>query len=265
MKIKVDFDLCESNALCEAMAPEVFELDDDDFLQLKTEETTDENIENVKRAVAACPRAAISLGGLSVARHLPWTAGSRSSPGPGAGLGRAEAVALARAGARVVLNDLPGRGRRRRRRDQGARRRGRDRRGRRGGAVHRRRHGRRRGRGVRLARHRGQQRRDDPRPDAVQPLRRGVGRRDPGAPARPLPALAQRRGVLARAVEGGRRPGLRPDRQHRLRGVPGRLARPGQLRRRQGRHRRAHALDAPAASARSASAPTRSARAPAPR
>ena len=24
MKIKVDFDLCESNALCEAMAPEVF-------------------------------------------------------------------------------------------------------------------------------------------------------------------------------------------------------------------------------------------------
>ncbi|MCW2774807.1 MAG: ferredoxin [Nocardioides sp.] len=61
MKIKVDFDLCESNALCEAMAPEVFELDDDDFLQLKTEETTDENVANVKRAVAACPRAAISL------------------------------------------------------------------------------------------------------------------------------------------------------------------------------------------------------------
>jgi ferredoxin len=61
MKIKVDFDLCESNALCEAMAPEVFELDDDDFLQLKTEETTDDNIANVRRAVAACPRAAISL------------------------------------------------------------------------------------------------------------------------------------------------------------------------------------------------------------
>ena len=40
MKIKVDFDLCESNALCEAIAPDVFELDDDDYLQLKTEETT---------------------------------------------------------------------------------------------------------------------------------------------------------------------------------------------------------------------------------
>jgi len=61
MKIKVDFDLCESNALCEAMAPEVFELDDDDFLVMKTEETTPENIADVQRAVAACPRAAISL------------------------------------------------------------------------------------------------------------------------------------------------------------------------------------------------------------
>ena len=61
MKIKVDFDLCESNALCEAMAPEVFELDDDDFLQLHTEQTTPENQANVERAVAACPRAAISL------------------------------------------------------------------------------------------------------------------------------------------------------------------------------------------------------------
>lgn len=61
MKIKVDFDLCESNALCEAMAPEVFELDDDDYLVVKTDETTPENLNDVRRAVAACPRAAISL------------------------------------------------------------------------------------------------------------------------------------------------------------------------------------------------------------
>ena len=66
-------------------------------------------------------------------------------------------------------------------------------------------------------------------------------------------------------VEGGRRAGLRPDRQHRVGGVPRRLARPGQLRRRQGRHHRAHPVDAPAVWARSASGPTRSARAPAPR
>ena len=61
MKIKVDFDLCESNALCEAMAPEVFELDDDDYLVMKTEQTTPDNIDDVRRAVAACPRAAITL------------------------------------------------------------------------------------------------------------------------------------------------------------------------------------------------------------
>jgi ferredoxin len=61
MKIKVDFDLCESNGLCEGFAPEVFELDDDDFLQLRTDQTTPENVEAVQRAVAACPRAAISL------------------------------------------------------------------------------------------------------------------------------------------------------------------------------------------------------------
>ena len=60
-KIKVDFDLCESNAMCEALAPDVFELDDDDFLQLNTDEVTDENEQRVRQAVAACPRAAISL------------------------------------------------------------------------------------------------------------------------------------------------------------------------------------------------------------
>jgi len=61
MKITVDFDLCESNGLCEALAPDVFELDDDDYLQLRTDRTTPENVEDVRRAVASCPRAAISL------------------------------------------------------------------------------------------------------------------------------------------------------------------------------------------------------------
>ncbi|UMG92316.1 ferredoxin [Nocardioides sp. TF02-7] len=61
MLIKVDFDLCESNAMCEALAPDVFEIDDDDFLQLKTDQVTPENEQRVRQAVAACPRAAISL------------------------------------------------------------------------------------------------------------------------------------------------------------------------------------------------------------
>ena len=64
MKVKVDFDLCESNGLCESLAPEVFELDDDDYLQLRREEIGPEDpqtLDAVRRAVAACPRAAISL------------------------------------------------------------------------------------------------------------------------------------------------------------------------------------------------------------
>jgi ferredoxin len=38
MKIAGDCDLCESNALCEALAPDVFELDDDDYLVVKKED-----------------------------------------------------------------------------------------------------------------------------------------------------------------------------------------------------------------------------------
>jgi ferredoxin len=60
MRITVDYDLCEANGLCEAMAPDVFALDDDDLLQLKTDETTPDNAASVERAVASCPRAAIS-------------------------------------------------------------------------------------------------------------------------------------------------------------------------------------------------------------
>ena len=60
MKIKVDFDLCESNALCEAMAPEVFELDDDDRL-VYVAEPDDGLIDAVEEAARACPVQAIFL------------------------------------------------------------------------------------------------------------------------------------------------------------------------------------------------------------
>ena len=61
MKVKVDFDLCESNAMCEALAPAVFELDDEDYLVVKADEVPSGEEDNVRRAVAACPRAAISI------------------------------------------------------------------------------------------------------------------------------------------------------------------------------------------------------------
>jgi ferredoxin len=61
MKVKADYDLCEANAMCEALAPDVFEVDDDDNLNLHTDEITPDNEEHVRQAVAACPKAALSI------------------------------------------------------------------------------------------------------------------------------------------------------------------------------------------------------------
>ena len=36
-KVVVDFDVCESNAVCMGIAPEVFEVRDDDFLYILNE------------------------------------------------------------------------------------------------------------------------------------------------------------------------------------------------------------------------------------
>ncbi|MCE0767189.1 ferredoxin [Pseudonocardia kujensis] len=63
MKVHVDFDLCESNALCMAAAPEVFEVRDDDFLYILDENPPEELRGKVEEAVRACPKAAISLEG----------------------------------------------------------------------------------------------------------------------------------------------------------------------------------------------------------
>jgi ferredoxin len=60
-KIVVDWDLCEANGICEAMAPDSFEVDDDDMLQVLNDEVTSENEERVQRAVAGCPKSALSI------------------------------------------------------------------------------------------------------------------------------------------------------------------------------------------------------------
>jgi ferredoxin len=61
MRVVVDFDLCESNAVCMVVAPEVFEVRDDDFLYL-LDETPDESLRpKVEEAVRRCPKQAISI------------------------------------------------------------------------------------------------------------------------------------------------------------------------------------------------------------
>lgn len=63
MKVVVDFDLCESNALCMAAAPEVFEVRDDGYLYILDETPPEALRAKVEEAVRNCPRAAITLQG----------------------------------------------------------------------------------------------------------------------------------------------------------------------------------------------------------
>ena len=60
-RVEVDFDACESNALCEAFAPDMFFVDDDDLLQVEDPTVTDENRARVQQAVAACPKSALRI------------------------------------------------------------------------------------------------------------------------------------------------------------------------------------------------------------
>jgi ferredoxin len=61
MRVVVDFDLCESNALCMAAAPEVFEVREDDFLYVLDENPPEELREKLMAAVRSCPKNAISV------------------------------------------------------------------------------------------------------------------------------------------------------------------------------------------------------------
>ncbi|MGB3771485.1 MAG: ferredoxin [Rhodococcus sp. (in: high G+C Gram-positive bacteria)] len=61
MDVVVNFDLCEANGVCEQFAPDTFTLNDDDELEVATPVEDAEEIDRVRRAVAACPRAALAL------------------------------------------------------------------------------------------------------------------------------------------------------------------------------------------------------------
>jgi ferredoxin len=61
MRVVVDFDLCESNALCMGVAPEVFEVREDDFLYVLNENPPEELRDKVTHAMRSCPKNAISI------------------------------------------------------------------------------------------------------------------------------------------------------------------------------------------------------------
>jgi ferredoxin len=61
MKIEVDWNLCEANAICQRVAPEVFKVDDQDHLHVLIEQPPEDLREKLEIAVKRCPRRALKL------------------------------------------------------------------------------------------------------------------------------------------------------------------------------------------------------------
>ena len=61
MRVIVDETLCESNAVCMRLVPEVFEVRDDDRLYLKTDRPPEALRARVEEAVRRCPKQALTL------------------------------------------------------------------------------------------------------------------------------------------------------------------------------------------------------------
>lgn len=61
MRVVVDYDLCESNAICMGILPEVFEVRDDDFLYVLNDHPPEELRSKVMECVRSCPKQAISV------------------------------------------------------------------------------------------------------------------------------------------------------------------------------------------------------------
>lgn len=61
MKVVVDFDLCEANAVCMETCPEVFKVDDEDHLHILIDDPPERLRAKVEEAVRLCPRQALSI------------------------------------------------------------------------------------------------------------------------------------------------------------------------------------------------------------
>jgi len=63
MKIIVDYDLCEANAVCMDCCPEVFRVEEDDTLTLLMDEVPEKLRQKLEEAVRLCPRQALRIEG----------------------------------------------------------------------------------------------------------------------------------------------------------------------------------------------------------
>ena len=61
MRVVVNMSQCESNALCMGVAPDIFQLDDDDVLTVLNETPDESDRDRVLEAIRMCPKQAISI------------------------------------------------------------------------------------------------------------------------------------------------------------------------------------------------------------
>lgn len=59
MRVTVDRDRCEGNAVCLGIAPDVFELDDEEYAVVTVDPIPADQAELVEQAIVECPRAAL--------------------------------------------------------------------------------------------------------------------------------------------------------------------------------------------------------------
>ena len=61
MRISVNYDQCESNGICSDIAPDLFEIREDDFLYVLNETPEEDRREDLEDAGLRCPKQAISV------------------------------------------------------------------------------------------------------------------------------------------------------------------------------------------------------------
>ncbi|HEV2371252.1 MAG TPA: ferredoxin [Streptosporangiaceae bacterium] len=61
MRVIVDSRVCEANAVCAGLVPDVFEVDDEDQLHILVQEVPEALAGLVRRAVDSCPKRALRI------------------------------------------------------------------------------------------------------------------------------------------------------------------------------------------------------------
>ena len=59
MRVSIDEMLCEGHALCQGIAPDIFQVGDDDMARVLIAEPGEDRHDDVRKAAMSCPKQAI--------------------------------------------------------------------------------------------------------------------------------------------------------------------------------------------------------------